>query len=228
MPPYYTLVDPGRALGELLPGRDDEGDPLLVTHTPRQLMPSWHPNALICDSTPGQLLAQPELAFRIAQVGPPSHETTAVTTPRGDVAGVVVAEAEQWRVVELAGIDLFLGPQAAPLRAMLHTAETVLHNAPASELAQRFFDALAEQYAGGTSLVEDHVRAAQATLDAAGADGYWWSTRETTRGYGAAIVALAARDLIGTTNSWTWSAYNALAHPWRRAFGPLHPDDGEC
>lgn len=223
MPPHYTLVDPACELGEILPGRDDAGDPLLVTHIPRQLMPSWHPNALVCDTTPAQLLAQPDLTFRIAQVAP--HETTAVATTRGDVADVLVAEASQWRVAELGPLDLFFGPQAGPLRTVLHTAESVLHNAPDSEQAQRFFDALAQQYAGGSSLVEDYVRAAQAALDATGADGYWWATRETIRGDGTAILALAARDLIGTTRSWTWSAYHALAHPWRRAFGPLHPED---
>lgn len=225
MPPHYTLVDPACELGEILPGRDDAGDPLLVTHIPRQLMPSWHPNALVCDTTPAQLLAQPDLTFRIAQVAP--HETTAVATTRGDVADVLVAEASQWRVAELGPLDLFFGPQAGPLRTVLHTAESVLHNAPDSEQAQRFFDALAQQHAGGWWLRHEQADAAREALEGAGADGYWWSTGSGF-GAGAGVLALAARDLIGTTNSWTWAAYHALAQPWRHAFGPLHPGDGEC
>lgn len=224
MPPYYTLVDPARELDDLLPGRDDEGDPLLVTHTPRQLMPSWHPNVLICDTTPGQLLSQPELAFRIAQV---THESTVVTTARGDVADVVVAEAEQWRVAEFAALDPFFGPQAGPLRAMLHAAETVLHNSPDAPQSRRYFDALAQQHAGGWWLLHEQAAAAREALEIAGADGHWWASGAGF-GTGAELLALAARDLIGTTTSWTGAAYDALVQPWRHVFGPLHPDDGEC
>jgi hypothetical protein len=72
---------------------------------------------------------------------------------------------------------------------------------------------------------EGAMLVAVAALDVAGADGFWWSSVGGCE-YGTEIIALAARDLIGTTAAWTQEAYDLLTRPWAEASGqPAHPAD---
>ena len=48
---------------------------------------------------------------------------------------------------------------------------------------------------------------------------------DEARGAGCAALALAVRDLIDEATAWNQEAYDCLTGPWRRAIGPVHPDD---
>jgi NADH dehydrogenase FAD-containing subunit len=61
--------------------------------------------------------------------------------------------------------------------------------------------------------------AGNAAWDAA-RDAAWNAARDAARD---AALALVGRDLIGGT--FTQQHYDTLTGPWRKAIGPIHPDD---
>lgn len=53
-------------------------------------------------------------------------------------------------------------------------------------------------------------------------DAAWGAARGAARDVACALVA---RDLIGQHDGWDRMAYDLLTRTWRRAIGPIHPDD---
>ncbi|MFI0487550.1 hypothetical protein [Actinomadura sp. 9N215] len=120
-----------------------------------------------------------------------------------------------WEVIGDAPLAGLLGPQADEVLAAARTARAQLRgDTDASPEAARYY---AVANATGDAM-DACLNAALAALQAAGADAWWWSTAVTCA-YGHELVAIAARDLIGTVPDWTQAAYDVLTAPWRAAFG---------
>jgi predicted kinase len=126
-----------------------------------------------------------------------------------------------WKVTAVEPIDAVFGPQAQVIRATIDQAETVLNFDQDEQASARF---QLETEVNWTE-IEDAEQAAEAALDAAEVDSLGW--RDVVGDvYGHSYLALAARDLIGTTPEWTAQAYATLTGPWREAFAtPIHPGD---
>lgn len=103
----------------------------------------------------------------------------------------------------------------------------------ASELTEDEVKALRDAWAAAPGVAwltawDTAQEAVQATWSAAQAD-VWATTENAAPGAAwfvtrAAYQAVAARDLIGQ-HGFTQEHYDALTGPWRKAVGPVHPDD---
>jgi hypothetical protein len=126
--------------------------------------------------------------------------------------------AAGWTVTG-ASADLapLLGPQAPAILSVLALAEEALTDPGPSAAWDAYMIASGAVYTGAAAA----DAAARRALAQAGADAAWWDTI----GNGPEILALAARDLIGTAAGWTQAAYDLLTRPWAEAFGPAHPGD---
>jgi hypothetical protein len=202
---YYMLADaarlplPARITGYL----DDE----LAAADPRCLYPS----EVIDDDIEAALLAG---QYRLIHLEP---RGTVTTDDDGEPAC-----ADGWNVV-LADPDLsaMLGPQAAQVMAVITEAERSIAGGDYS-LTDAYTDAVNAVYDSGYPEAE---QAAADALDAIGADEFWWGCIGSCV-YGGEVIALAARDLIGTVPGWTQDAYDLLTRPWLTATGkPAHPGD---
>ncbi len=208
MTTYYTLVLMGDSVGWQI-GTDDA---MAVNSDPRRL-----PAANITDGYPG--------ADSIADLA--KHWQVAAVEPIGTITdlGDGYFEADDWTVIGNEPIGLFLGPQAELVLAAIETGEKELNvkTTPGSpqEIFHKETDAQYELDLDGR--VHAYLTAVE---DALGDAGYWWVTAAGVD-YGNPILALAARDLIGTTETWIWEAYDFLTDPWVAALGPIHPDDAQ-
>ena len=63
--------------------------------------------------------------------------------------------------------------------------------------------------------------AARVAARVASRDADWFAAWVADR----VAEALAVRDLIDEATPWNREAYDLLTGPWRRAIGPVHPDD---
>ena len=121
------------------------------------------------------------------------------------------------------------GPQHAAIVSLITDAATLFTSPGERSLqaAREYARRISGMYATPQAqrAWEGAMLAAVAALDAAGADGFWWSTVGGC-GYGTEVIALAARDLIGTTDAWRQEAYDLLTRPWTETSGqPAHPAD---
>ena len=130
-----------------------------------------------------------------------------------------------WTITATVPVDAMFGPQAAAIVAAIDLAERALCG-DTMAVGDRYVAAIDEQYPdGGAWTAQSAADAAQAALDAAGADGLLWA-KGFSCAYGQEMLALAARDLIGTVPGWTQEAYDLLTAPWVAAFGrAAHSDD---
>lgn len=146
-------------------------------------------------------------------------------TPMGDVT-VDNGEygADGWVVADLEPHSTLLGPQAELLTAAEVTAEKRINipGLPGSP-SLVYVDAVNAWYDDRETVARVEA-ASEAASEALGDAGAWWAAVGACV-YGEPILALAARDLIGTVEGWTWNAYNLLTGPWVAALGPIHPDD---
>ncbi|MGP4030200.1 RapZ C-terminal domain-containing protein [Actinomadura sp. 3N407] len=118
-----------------------------------------------------------------------------------------------WEVVGDAPLAGLLGPQADEILATARIAREYLRgDTGASPEAARYY-AVADATGEAMGACLD---AALAALAAAGVDAWWWSTAVSCA-YGHELVAIAARDLIGTVPAWTAAAYDTLMAPWLAA-----------
>lgn len=130
-----------------------------------------------------------------------------------------------WTIRTVAPPAAALGPQAPQLLHAMRTAERVLAGERDSTAATTYKTALDALYDDPTVRVAVLADRASTALDTAGADGFWWDRIAFPCGYGLEMLALAARDLIGTVPGWDRAAYDALTYAWSVAFGPIHPGD---
>lgn len=123
--------------------------------------------------------------------------------------------ADGWEVTGDAPLDGLLGPQADEITAVARIAADRLRgDTEASPEAARYYQAAYD----AREAMDTALDAALDALEAAGADAWWWSTAVTCA-YGHELVAVAARDLIGTIPQWTQTAYDTLTAPWLAAAG---------
>jgi hypothetical protein len=160
-----------------------------------------------------------------------AHPTTGRTAAIADMEerfGARPVEVEPvtdgWEVKEILPLHTLYGPQG---KRIIEVVEKLEDFAAADELDTRW------SYEFDITTYNEPIRyAALAALDAlqkAGADVNWWADQSFYDGWGAEVIALAARDLIDTVPGWTVAAYVMIARPYRAAFRELlHPDDGEC
>ena len=206
---YYTLADPAPAVGTVI-GTDHRET--YVTADPRTL-----PVAEITDSWENFYQAATEIVR--------SNSLTLVRVePVGDVEGPdeydrTFFAAGGWTITAVEpSVDPVLGPQAARVREVVAEAEAALTSFSDDPRNEQYMEIVNARYDD----VQPHVEAAEAALKVIGADGFYWTGCE----YGQELLALAARDLIGTTPEWTQEAYDALTEPWRLVMRtPVHPDD---
>ncbi|MUN38720.1 hypothetical protein [Actinomadura litoris] len=212
LPPLVMLAPRAAKLGDVLIG--DESRNLVTVDDARRVLIS-DAYTTITDQvyeipirvTIDQLTADQKAT--LAQVAP---RTPAVRENAGRYSC-----ADGWVVTGHRPVAEILGPQAE----QLITLAAAMKAAPTHD---------------PTALRYDHYRAAMKTayLDAAlaalvavGADVQWWRSQATCAD-GGELVALAARDLIGTVPGWSTTAYRALMTPWVTTHGAglwPHPDD---
>ena len=213
-PAYYLLIPAGDPLREPFL-HDRDGTPLRITAIPRRL-----PVSEILDEDPvTALLGRAHQLVTVAPLGP-------VTSTAAGFAACADGWAETARSNDLGPVT---GPQHAAIVSLITDAGT-LFTSPgehslraAGEYALRISGMYATPQA--RQAWEGAMLVAVAALDVAGADGFWWSSVGGCE-YGTEIIALAARDLIGTTAAWTQEAYELLTRPWAEASGqPAHPAD---
>lgn len=217
--PYYTLIHTDDlAAGAHLAGLDEDGAPPVIATDPRTLHPSeileledFDVAALVDGTTP-----VPVRLARLVPAGPVTPQVW-VSSDGEEVLHGHFVQAPGWTVQAVEGLDGFLGPNAAHLTAAIRDAVTVLGDDDDEGTVRAAYDhavnAMGEQH--GSFAVWDMERAAEAALNAYGADGWWWGNAWSSCGSGFEILALAARDLIGTVPGWTPDTYRASPGPGR-------------
>jgi hypothetical protein len=206
---YYMLTtDPTLTAGMPLPGiPDPEADPTPVALQAREAdLYEWAAEHDIDDL----------VHIVLNQLDPPVR--LAVLAPAGPVE-------DGWTVTSFVPLNEAFGPEGARLVDLVRRAERELINAAGDNApADRYADAINAQYEN-RRLLEARVDAVRKALRLARVDDTFWFEVGACV-YGNEVLALAGRDLIGTTPEWTWDAYDGLCEPWRTAFGePVHPDD---
>lgn len=128
-----------------------------------------------------------------------------------------------WTVEAVLSLDELLGPQARAIREVTATEMSLDDESDYDDELTALqqhpeMDEVHEDMASPDELVERAV----AALNAADIDGDWWSDQVgCTRGY--ELVALAARDLVDTTDGWCVHGFTQLMRPWTEVKGePAH------
>lgn len=206
MDTYYTLTSAG--IGER--AIETEYHELLVTADPRQL-PLTEIGKLR-DLDAAELVGATEPHYEQLRL--------ATVTPVGEVRPSdyePCLDADGWLVATHEPIDAVLGPQAADLIAAITKMNAVY--GIDDDVTKTYDEAVEAQYGEGPWIAQGAADAAQDALDEAGADGHWWAARAFGCCWGEEMLALAARDLLGTLPGWDQAAYDLLVAPWRTAFG---------
>jgi hypothetical protein len=225
MTAYFTLLaDDTIAVGDTIPNIDDEGRPHFVVSDPRA-MPTTE--ALGDDRAEDGLVEIVQSAnptVRVVRVTP--HGTVrphcASWDDDDEINSTTVLEAERgWKVESIEPLHTILGPQG---ELVLVAVEQAIQQR-LDDYESALYDAyVTEQNEVGADALHTAVSAAEDALNAVGADGYWWS-KVAGCVWGTEIIALAARDLIGT-EGWDQDGYNRLTRAWRRTLAHrLHPED---
>lgn len=207
---FYTLVTLPIAMGSTIGA--DNPEETYVTADPRRL-----PVDVMTDGqcqTAMELVQSTDLALvRVEPIGEVTEPVADVTAP---IEYRCFTATGGWTVTGIeASTDAVLGPQATRIREVVALAEDALRG-DADPRAHVYADAV------NTTWSPSIDEPAEAALKSIGADGMYWTACE----YGGELLALAARDLIGTVPGWTREAYDALTEPWRIAMAlPAHPDD---
>ncbi|WP_242884094.1 hypothetical protein [Actinomadura litoris] len=210
--PFVMLAPQSVKLGDLL--IEDGSRNLVTVNTPRRMLIS-DAYATITDQvyeipikvTVDQLTGDQKAT--LAQVAP---RTWAVRENAGRYSC-----ADGWVVTAHLPIAEILGPQAEQLIVLAAAMKTAPTHGPTALRYDHHRTAMDTAY----------LDAALAALEAIGADVQWWRSQAACAD-GGELVALAARDLIGTVPGWTTTAYRALITPWVTTHGAgrwPHPND---
>lgn len=235
---YYILsADKSLSVGDVIPNVAEDGRSNAAYADPRTVQ--------ISDALAGRAN---DCLVDIVRDGDQSPVRVARVSPRGAVqvpeAWHDEADTEDnytpleadggWTVEAFEPLTVVLGPQAEQVIAAVREGFRVLDEEEDPAAAEAYIAASNHQHdttssssriGSSTLALWQSAEAAQEALYQRGADGWWWGN---TIGccWGNEILALAARDLIGTTPEWTQQAYDVLTRPWRTALSlPLHPED---
>lgn len=224
---YYMLIaDDTIQLGSTVPNYDDKDRPFAAHQDPRTIDITEALDDRVRQYLPDIVIGKVSPAVRVVRVTPRGvvsvHEDYA--EPGAEVSEHIALQAEGgWTVEAIVPLQTIFGPQGEFLLAAIRTGIEHLDND--GEIGQAYSAEVDHLY--DIYRLHDLRCAAEEAMWAAHADGYWWSRNAFGCVWGQEMLALAARDLIGTTAEWTQDAYDILTRPWRTAFPatPLHPDD---
>lgn len=217
---YYALIfDNTTNVGDTIPntGADDRPTPVVTDPRAFELADILDVRDLRVNITD---IVSSE-TIRIAQVAPLGEvrpHQGLYTDGTEIVPGLMLEAVGGWRVETFMPNYTVLGDHGERAMQVL----TALENAASTDgYRMTQYRVILE---GGFDLI--HADYAIQALRTVGADSYWWENCTGSDKFGFAVVALAARDLIGTVEGWDQAAYDAIATPYRVAFGePLHPED---
>ncbi|PRX92032.1 hypothetical protein [Allonocardiopsis opalescens] len=221
-PAYYMLtVATSHAPGDTIPD-DGEWSPAAVyTDDPRKLEASelLGGDGDLVDIVNG--VVHPQI-LRVTPTGPVRLHSDYYKNTDGAPEFGDLLEAERWTVAAVEPLAALLGPQADHITAAIRLGFPAIDGDSPTALA---YAAAVDHHweRVGAPAVHDAEEAARIALRHAGVDDYWWAHSGCVGG--SELMALAARDLIGSTPAWTQDAYDLLTSPWRASVGPLHPDD---
>lgn len=134
--------------------------------------------------------------------------------------GIMLEADDGWRIESFKPNHTILGDQGERAMQILNTLESAANED--DDRIAHYRDALEADF----GVIEENADLAIVALEAVGADSYWWTNCTGSDEFGFEVVALAARDLIDHVEGWDQEAYDAIAAPYRVAFGePLHPED---
>ncbi|MGI5423019.1 hypothetical protein [Actinomadura luteofluorescens] len=207
---YIALINPGDkvAAGDTV----GDGDVEFFAVTNPRMLPFG-------DETEPPTLAEIVTGTSLAKL----VTVTPLTAPEEVEDGAATwFEAESWRVDGDASWEAVFGLQGAEVIAATKLVDEHLHGEfeyGGPNAADRYYP-LTEVTSDPMSQAEN---CALNALEKAGADCYWWSTYAYGCSYGQELVAIAARDLIGTVPGWTAEAHDVLTAPYRAAFGDSAP-----
>jgi len=215
---FYAILNPATAgpvldveidLGEqLLRGDDGILETLSVTSEPRRLPLPYDADML-------DVLDWGDCLARLTPRGPVR------THPDGPHRHIC---NNGWTITGWESPDPVFGPQAPQLRALMAELDELDGDGPVADAYADTADARFGDY--DQWLPQPHADAARAALAAAGIDGQWWAETADPCTMRGELLAVAARDLLGTADGWDWDAYTALLAPWRTAVGRWpHPHD---
>lgn len=129
-------------------------------------------------------------------------------------------EAPEWHVTGEAPLAGFIGPQAAEVVEAVKLAVEHLHgDGEESPEAGRYYELATSTY----EAMQTARKGALAAMETLRADFWWWDAGAFSCAFGEEIIAIAARDLIGTAPGWTAEAHDLLTAPYRAAFGETAP-----
>ncbi|MBO0849543.1 MAG: hypothetical protein J2P20_08780 [Pseudonocardia sp.] len=155
-----------------------------------------------------------ETAIRLARLSPHGP----VTIDQDDDGA---AHSDGWTIDGFEPLHMVFGPQAEQLAAAAVAREA---DSRAEDAYVEANEALSDSHGGD---IEEATDAAGSALARVNADSHLWHELGGCV-YGAEMLALAARDLIGTTTEWTQEAYDLLTSAYRSTIPtPLHPDDAQ-
>lgn len=219
---YYALIfDNTTNVGDTIPntGADDHPTPVVTDPRAFELADILDARDLRDNITDIVTSA----TIRIAQVNPlgevrPHQDLYMDGT---EIAPGIMLEADDgWSIEAFKPNHTILGDHGERAMQVLTTLESAA-NEDDGRIA-RYQDALEADF----DLIQEDADLAIEALKTVGADSYWWENCTGSDEFGFEVVALAARDLIDQVEGWDQEAYDAIAAPYRVAFGePLHPED---
>lgn len=205
---YYTLMPARLArVGQPVPEPDNGG------------LSAWtHPRSIAIGDTVAEVWDEPDeigylLTGRIAlvQVSPVDEVESAYID-----GGSEMLASTGWTVEQILNLDELLGPQANAIRQVVATEMSLDDESNYDDELTRLqqYPEMDEQNADMAS-PDEFVMRARTALNDADRDGDWWDAQVGCVG-GYELVALAARDLVDDTTSWTAHAFQQLMKPWAR------------
>ncbi|WP_367139524.1 hypothetical protein [Saccharothrix sp. HUAS TT1] len=237
--PHHLLVaDDALTVGDVLPEFGDDDQPHAATRDPRALPVTESLETRVDDLGLPALLfgAAGQPSVRIALVDPvgtvrphatlcwPENQEEPPDRRLVDDPATPLGASGGWRITGfLPDLAPLLGPQAERIVDLVRQRQAGKGHHP---FYRRVLDVEWEELGAGyaTALLDTAVRA----LHARGLPGGWWASNLPATEWNLEVVALAARDLIGSVMSvprWNQDAYDDMTRAWWMPFGPLHPDD---
>lgn len=203
---YYTLV-PARLAHVDRPAPDPEDGELPAFTSPRSITVFDLVAELWGERDEIEYLLTGRMA--LVQVSP----VRTVESARIDGSGPEVIASNGWTVEAILSLDELLGPQSGAIREVVSSPLGVNDESSYDDELTRMqkYPEMDEVHADMAS-PDELVARAVAALDAAGFDGSWWESQVGCVG-GYELIALAARDLVDTTDGWCVHGFQQLMRP---------------
>lgn len=227
---YVLTADKSLAVGDVIPNVTDTNQPNPAWLDPRNIEVSDTLHVRADDCLVDIIRAGDDSPVRVARVSPQG-----TVRPHNEYYDEGDAEVDDrtplesdggWVVEAFEPLTVVLGPQSEHVIAAVREGIRVLEDEEDEAVVETYNAVVNAQHDNpGTVTLHRTSDAAEQALSERGIDGYWWANCISCC-WGDEILALAARDLIGTTPDWTQAAYDLLTLPWRSTLPQrLHPED---